>query len=38
MVPYENLFFMFIGVQELQTDVQEVAAFKRTSCFWHKNW
>jgi hypothetical protein len=33
MVPYENLFFMFIGLQELQTDVQEVAAFKRTSRF-----
>jgi hypothetical protein len=33
MVPYDNLFFMIIGVQELQTDVEEVAAFKRTSCF-----
>jgi len=30
MLAYENYFYMFIDVQELQTDVEEVAAFKRT--------
>jgi hypothetical protein len=33
MVPYENLSFMITGVLELQTDVEEVTAFKRTSRF-----